>query len=193
MRLFLGIFPPKEILNSFSPIFSSIVKYDKYLRIVDKKNIHVSVRFLGNSISQESFSLLREAFDESIPSLPVCNIKIKEIRFGFPGRRWPRILYISIIKNEGLLLIYNTINKIIDKLDMADIYIDKHSSNPRFHITLARTKTRINQVVINNIRKTIESHELWEGFQVNTINFMESVLTKEGPEYSSIKKYKLHP
>lgn len=193
MRLFLGIFPTKEIIESFTNIQKQLEQYSKFLRFVDPDLIHLSLRFLGNDVSKETLEELSPLLKSETSLLSQFNVRIKEARFGFPGRRWPRILYASVVDNENLLKLSQTINSTIEKLNPQDIFEDKHSQNPIFHFTIARTKARLNNEVVRSIRNTLKKAELWEGFGVNSVKLMSSVLRTEGPEYEVVEEMKLNP
>jgi 2'-5' RNA ligase len=180
MRLFLAIFPPKEIAESFAKILENLRSYNKYLRFVKHEHMHISLRFLGSDVSEESLKKIQKVL-KSI-KFSSFNLKIKEVRFGFPGQRWPRILYVSVARNEALDKLASKLNADIDALDREDIYL-RDFRQPIYHFTLSRVKKKLNKKVVFDIRRKIESVELWEGFRVGEICLVKSELKREGPKY----------
>lgn len=190
MRLFLAVFPPKEILTSFKETQLRLEKYKRSLRFVDPSIIHVTVRFLGGFVGERSLKLLLSSLSRDISRFEAFNLRIKEARFGFPGRRWPRILYVSIMKNEKLEELINGINSSLSGLNLEDVEEYKYRKET-FHFTLARTRGRLNRSIVANIRRELERVELWEGFRVSSISLVESELRREGPVYKVVKEIHL--
>jgi 2'-5' RNA ligase len=190
MRLFLAVFPPKEILESFEEIQGKLKRYTNSLRFIKPSIIHMTVRFLGGFVSDRSFELLVSSLSRDISNFEAFNVRIKEARFGFPGRKWPRILYVSIMKNEKMEGLVNSINSTLSRLNLEDIEEYKYRKDI-FHFTLARTKGRLNRSIIANIRKNLEKIELWEGFRISSVALVESELKREGPVYKVVKEIRL--
>jgi 2'-5' RNA ligase len=189
MRLFLGISPPKEIINSFKNIQLSLNQFKKYLRFVKSDHIHVTLRYLGNEISKETYELISSRLEKIAKSHRGFNIQIKEVNYGFPGRYWPRILYVGCKQSEGLLRLYNSIHSSLNSLQCDEIFYDQRKDNPSFHITLARTKSKLTKDVVRNIRNSIKKSELYEGFQVKSFSLIESTLQTDGPVYKVLDKF----
>ena len=191
MRLFLAIFPPREIGNSFKKIQERLMAFEKNLKFVDPAIIHMTVRFLGAHISDQSFKKIFPVIRSVIVQQDQFNVRIKEARFGFPGRRWPRILYVSIARSESLNKLLSCLNLETDSLNLSDIYEYKHQGNPIHHFTLARSRKNLTRVVVANIRSVLAKCELWEGLRVKEISLVKSKLTREGPEYQTVEEFKL--
>lgn len=190
MRLFYAIFPPDEISKSFRDIQLRLEKFDKYLKFVESSQIHMTIRYLGGFVSEDSFRKLQPVLREEISKFEAFNIRIKEARYGFPKRRWPRILYVSTAKSESLNKLISRTNFILEKLGLEDIQQVRHRGGS-YHFTLARTKSRLTKQVISKIRAELARLDLWEGFRVDTISLIESELRKEGPKYKVVDKIKL--
>jgi 2'-5' RNA ligase len=188
MRLFLAIFPPKEITDSLVEVQTKLHTFDKYLRFVRKDQIHISLRFLGSNVSEKSFEKLLAAFNEL--KFESFNVRIKEARFGFPGKRWPRILYVSLMKNEALDKFMRKFNEKIEVLELSDIQ-EERSGSPIYHFTVARVKTRLTENIVFDIRRKLEDVKLWEGFRVDKVVLVKSELFKEGPEYELVGRINL--
>lgn len=167
-----------------------LISYDKYLKFTEPELIHITVRFIGGSVSRKSYGKLSSIIEGEILKHEAFNIRIKEARFGFPNQRWPRILYVSVMKNENLDKIVSCVNNAISSLNLPDIEEYKYRDN-MFHFTLARTKSRLNIEVIANIRKALKKMNLWEGFRINSIKLIESELKKECPVYKVLNEIKL--
>ncbi len=189
MRLFIGIFPPKEILDSFVEIQNGLDQFKNYIRFTKKENIHITVKYLGDDISKDSLNGIIKDVRKVTNKTEAFDIRLKSIRYGFPGRRWPRIMYISIYRSLELNTILSKIN---DKLNCYnDIHKEKYDLSSMYHFTLARSKKGLTREVILDIRKRIEKIDLWDGFHVNKLGLISSKLDNNGPLYKNIESFSL--
>jgi len=60
MRVFLGIFPPAEVVNDFRSFKQQLKKQKQNLRFVPAPDVHLSVKFLGTNVSQASAELVKD-------------------------------------------------------------------------------------------------------------------------------------
>lgn len=190
-RIFLAIFPPGEVVDSLAKIQDDIMQYDSYLRFVDKKQMHVTVRFLGREVSSSSFANIKSDLEVYFEDKNQFNLKMGEVHYGFKGRKWPRILHVKIPRNQYLDQLLSGIEDVVSKEEYTDINDIVHGKS-QFHITLARTKNRLTEEVVRGVRKILKRAEVWSGFKVRSICLVESTLTQKGPVYDIAKRYKLN-
>lgn len=189
MRLFLGIFPPKEVLDAFLSIQKDLSHYSKYLRFTQKNNIHLTLKFLGNDVGDIEMAQIMSIMNRQLKTKEGFNLKIKDIQYGFPGRRFPKILYVSVHRNSYFELLLKGVNEGLEKVESIEEY--DYGRSQIFHFTLARTKKHVSREIILKIRNLLEKVKLWEGFRVSSIDLVVSELKKEGPVYKKIKSFKL--
>ncbi|MBN2016177.1 RNA 2',3'-cyclic phosphodiesterase [Candidatus Dojkabacteria bacterium] len=191
MRLFLAIFPPEEVLEFLKGIQRDLNQFNKFLKFTEPELIHITLKFLGSDVSRDCLEEFLPLLKQKVSCFEQFNVRIHEARFGFPDQRWPRILYVSVKNNERIDKLSSTINAAIEGLDLPDILSEKWLDKPTFHFTIARTKSRITESVIFDIRRKLKQIELWEGFLVKKIKLVESSLYKEGPKYEVIEELEL--
>lgn len=191
MRLFLSIDPSEEISHDLLKVREHLEDYTSYMRFVCTENVHLTIRFLGSEVSKDSLKKIKKVLDLEIKNFSKFNIRFNCVQFGMPGRKWPRILFVSVAKNEVLDQILSNLNHRIESYNLDDIELFRFSSNPVYHITLARVKRRLNKEVVEGIRKRIRRFEMLDGFRVTGVRLYESKLTNKGPEYTEIKSYNL--
>ncbi|MBU0976634.1 MAG: RNA 2',3'-cyclic phosphodiesterase [Patescibacteria group bacterium] len=189
MRAFLAIYPSTNVLNSLIELQSSVKRFKKYLRFTRSENIHLTIRFLGDIVNEGSIGLIGKGLKEIISQTPSFDLRIKESKFGFPGQRWPSILYTRVAKSEGL----DRLNQVFGKVqgNLGDVEQVLHESDPIYHFTIARVNSRLNNQVVTDIRNKIAGIELWREFHVNKIFLLESIFRESGPEYRIVSSLHL--
>lgn len=193
-RLFLAIFPPKEYLDVFRDTLRRFGKEKRNLTFVPVDQMHVTMRFLGSQISEESKELLINELKLHEGNYGKAILNIKKIQFGFPMETYPKILMADIEDNESMLGITNRIHSIVKKLDLYDTINWKERKSTSYHITLARMKekgTRKHGKFIQKITKELQTPKL-EPALINEMYLMESVIQHgKAPVHRKIETIKL--
>lgn len=191
MRTFIAVFPPDELLKEFQKIQATLKsKFPTYLRCVKAEHLHLSMRFLGEIEEQEE-KLLADELEKNLSSVKSFNVRLHEVAFGFRAQRYPRILFVSVMKSTGLSHVSKTIDTSIKNTLINKPFDELRTRETVYHITLARTKRRMPLRVIKNIKHFLTKISLWEGFRVDKIHLLKSELSTEGPTYSSLATYSL--
>ena len=155
MRLFLGIPIPdkvKQEIDSFSE------KITGRFKRVEKKNLHITLKFIGeadkNKIVEKLQNFEFERFKASLGDLGF-----------FPNKDYIKVAWIGIGKgNQRIIELYEKIGEILGK-----------ERNFVPHITIARVKARTN---LNELDFNSDSE-----FLVDKIVLFSSELTPKGPIY----------
>lgn len=183
MRTFVALFPPQEILDSFIHIQERLSQYKRYIRLTDPPLIHLTIRFLGDNVPLKVMQEFIKEIKVALQETTAFNLRLQEIRYGFPGKRWPRILYVSAVENVALSSLKTKIEQVIEKNKNAEYFQKVETRDEIFHFTLARSNQNLHTEVIRQIRNELKKVELWEGFRVSYIHIVESILQTEGPKY----------
>jgi len=191
MRLFIAYFPSKEIIREFKEIQKSLKQFTSHLKFTKSAIVHITLRFLGNDVSGKSYEMILPGLKDIISNSNSFNVRFGETRLGFPGRRNPRILFISTLRNEGFDKLLSRINTHVDSFQLPDIVDYKLRNESHFHFTLARTRRRLKVDTIQGIHRRLEEANLPDGFRVKKISIVESELKREGPEYSIVEEISL--
>ncbi len=154
--------------------------YKKFENVkwVAQDNFHITLHFLGYLTNKE-IKKVGEVL-KNINNLNIKNIKanINGIDcFPHPGQA--KILFLKI--KQGSKELEKIQNNIAQKLNKKVNYkLEKRKWIP--HVTVARFKNSKN-ISINSFK------EIKHSFLVNSIDLMESTLSRKGPTYSILKKY----
>jgi len=147
---------------------------------VDEAQLHLSLRFIGE-VPPDDCTRIRECL------LKVLQPSFQVILSGvgtFPHSRNPRVVWVGVARNEGLVQLRN---KIEYQLNSIGIPGEKRRFHP--HITLGRVKT--NKVA--RMGEYLAHYDLFrsEPFPVERFTLFSSLLTPSGAKYSKVAEYPL--
>jgi RNA 2',3'-cyclic 3'-phosphodiesterase len=205
MRLFVAITLDETIKENLIPIQESIKKYQPHAKLVERENIHLTLRFLGEiaeATLPQVFEALSVAHDYESFEMELKNIG------AFPSAKKPRIIWIGCEDNDSVL------NKLYQSIESGLRAIGLPPDDKAFsaHITLARDSRpsrfsgiRVTTTGSNNTarNKAPQSNYNFEALlkkypsnpvgtqTVRQITLFQSTLTSDGPIYTNIRDFKL--
>ncbi len=171
MRLFTCVLIPNKIKLSLLKFQDELSRIPIKGNFVEKDNLHITVTFLGEKNENETKGIMNglNKLDANIFRIQLNGIKI------IPGMNNIKIIGISVRDKDKRLkdLIEKTVRNI------GGVY----------HLESKLTLCRVSKIfdknkVLDFLRKN--QHVKFGEFEVNSINLMESVLTKNGPLYKNI-------
>jgi len=192
MRLFIGIFPPQDIISRIRDSIRKLDKIKRNLKFVPYDQMHITLKFLGNSVSDESYDKIVKSLNRITPSLSQIKISFDNIWFGFPGRRYPHVIFFTISKNKELDALSKTIHEEIKELKLLDTIRRMDNKKLINHLTIARTKHSISASFARNTRKLLQEFQVSDmSFVADEIILIRSDLTNTGPLYKKMARFKL--
>jgi len=151
------------------------------VKAVEKENIHITLKFLGEVKSADSIIKKLEEVEH-----PPFNIEIKGIGF-FPSQSKMRVVWVGVEKGRDEI---TTLAKMIED-KMAKLGFKKEN---RFvpHATIARIK-RIDSGGRSKLLKALEDYSNFEFGEmiVDKFHLKRSTLTPKGPIYDDVRVFKL--
>jgi len=166
MKIFISINLPQEIKNKLYEIPKIIGKGSAKIRFVPKKNYHCTMKFLGETTE--------EKLNEVIKKLSKINFKSFKIKiYG---------IWIGIQDTKELLYLYNAVDS--ETLNFTNSYM---KYNP--HITIGRVITVKSKNSL--IKKINEIKFAPMEFEVKDFCLCESITTKDGVNYKTLKRFSL--
>ena len=168
-----------EIVRHLTEAQVDIAKTGADLKLVEPKNIHITVRFLGN-ISPEMVNKIYGAMENV--SFKPFQVEIKGLG-AFPNLRFPRVVWAGIRKGaEELRNIFEQLEPQLRKLGFQP---DPKGFSP--HITIARVKTGRNKAELAKTLKELAEKEF--GVMIaKCLRLKKSTLTPRGPIYTTLKE-----
>ena len=179
IRTFVGFELPEKIRSFISSIQEDLKSNRLDARWVQPKNIHLTLKFLGN-INKDDTQKVGAAIFKSAADYAPISLAAKGIG-AFPGINRPRVLWIGIKGQIDMLIQLQ--KSLDDKLE--EIGFPKENRPFKGHLTLARVKGRINQAkLINAIKKYGEFEP--KSFIADNIILFKSDLKSTGAVYTKL-------
>ena len=178
MRLFIGIFLPEEILDYLYEVQNKLKKsLPAKITWVTKKVLHINLKFIGE-VNESNLSLIKERLNK----IKFKPFKVKLDKIGvFPNENYIRVIWIGFKQERRII-------ELQQKID-AEL-LDLFPKDQRFsaHLTFGRVKfIKDKEEFRKNIKLEIKDKEI----QVNEFCLVKSELSKDGPKYEILERFKL--
>jgi len=186
LRLFWAVNLPPDLKSRLYGIGSLLKAAGADARWVEEGNLHVTVRFLGDT-DPALIPRIIETVSDSLKGLSKFRLDIKETGF-FPGVSRPRVFW------AGLGGEIDALKKIALAVDnaMAGLGFPREGRSFAPHITLARIKSPHNiGELARAVKRESPGINKLGGFDVRSVDLMSSMLSRSGPAYSLVSAVKL--
>lgn len=189
MRLFIGIFPPKETLDTLRDISREYSKQKHNLRFLPIDQLHITLKFIGPSVSEHSKNVLIDDFEKFKGAFGSFDVKIKQIQYGFKKEKFPKYLLANIEDNPMLEKISKVLHQGVkdNRLDDTILWREKYVND--FHITLAKLKSTATNSTAKQIKQLTADINIADipAFKVEYLFFVESYYIRgKGPFYRKL-------
>ena len=176
MRLFIAIEIPENIKVYIAEIQGNIGNNTNKIRFVNKNQIHLTLRFLGE-VQKDKTEIIMELLKKI--TFDSFSVHLDSIGV-FPSESYIRVIWIGLKPEEPVLELQKTIDENLKKSF-------KKEENFRPHLTLARVKyIDDKENFINKLKKIkIENKKI----DVNNFKLVKSTLTLEGPVYEDLETF----
>lgn len=177
MRLFVSVEIPKKIKDNLFELKREIPGNIAKINWVSKKNLHITLKFLGN-IDEKKIDELVEKLNKI--SFNEFKLEFDELGFfSFKGN--PKIIRLSF-KEDAYLI---NLQKKIDE-ELLDMFSLDQKFSP--HMTMGRIKLIKKKKELFDKLKNLNFSK--DEIIVNSFDLVESKLSKDGPKYKILKKFK---
>jgi 2'-5' RNA ligase len=182
IRSFFAIDLSLEIINEFNMIIHKINNNTPpIIKWVDRKNQHLTLKFLGNlkSIDVEP---IRDLLIKEITNISKFSITIARLGV-FPSTSRPRVIWIGIEESLDLLKVFLEIESATAAMGYPK---EKRLFSP--HITLGRVRRYSKPYEIKNLKTFLKIFNVRKigDMEINEINLYKSILKPTGPIYSKV-------
>jgi 2'-5' RNA ligase len=179
-RLFIAIEIPEDVRDDIYNLTAGMFKDKKYVKVVPVSNIHLTLKFLGDTDINE-IDRIKSAIKGTAGQFEKFNYKISGSINAFPEYQNARVVFVEIESGgEQICKIYNELE---NNLSRIKIEREKRKFSP--HITVARLKNRENlKELINKQEKKIN-----RTLSCNGLTLFESQLKPEGARYIVLDKF----
>lgn len=177
MRAFIAVDLPETIKENLIRFIDDCRRIQtRLIKYVEKENLHLTLKFLGEAESNRIEGLSKElrTIKSARPEILVRNTR------GFPNVFFPKVIWAGIQENENLNLLFMKIEEYSVKSGFEK---ENRSFNP--HLTIARVKGNPDKELLTFLK---ENKNLDFGsFKADEFKLYESKLTSGGPVYSVIE------
>ncbi len=178
-RLFLAVPASDEVINPVLESLEASLEQLPPLVAVPRKNLHMTLIFLGNqgtdSTDKELIPLIEETLAECHPG----RIHFRQVA-GFPHTRSPRHLVLEGVASASAQGLQNNLREALNRFLPEENGKDKHW---RPHITLARFQEKQ--------PRPIEPVPWQSEFPFNELVLYRSETTMHGPVYHELRRWSL--
>jgi 2'-5' RNA ligase len=170
----------EEILRKITAAQSILAKTGADLKLVEPKNIHITLRFLGNITSTTAERIYAEMTKVQFTGF---DVKIRGVG-AFPQLRYPRVLWIGI--TQGADQLRGIFGQLEPRLQALGFAPDSKGFSP--HLTIARVRSGRNREAL--VKHVNENTNLEFGtIRAECLRLKRSDLTPKGPIYSTLKEF----
>lgn len=148
------------------------------IKWVEKKNLHVTLLFLGEIVDRELHNVCRAVADVAREMEPFA-LSVRGLG-GFPHSRRPRVVWAGIdAGSEELIALHDALEEPL--LELGCYRREVRAYTP--HLTLGRVESETDSAWVG---EKIAEQESWDGgeMEVSAIQVMSSELRREGPIYT---------
>lgn len=154
------------------------------LKLVDPRNIHLTLRFLGN-VASPRLAEIQERLDDIVFNPFQATVKGVGV---FPSQRRVNVVWIAF--ETGHLEIIDLYQQVNTRLVECGFQPERRRFSP--HITIARVRSGRNRVQL--VEAIVADQATTFGtFQVDALKLKKSVLTPQGPIYTTLHTVHAHP
>jgi 2'-5' RNA ligase len=180
MRLFVALSISAEVRDSLASLLIQLHRADSKLRWVHPSNLHVTLKFIGNSRDEQLPNIIDALGKVGTPvGIP---IEVRRIGF-FPNDRRPAVIWAGIDAPPELALLAQRVDQVLTECG-----VSAETRPFRAHLTLARLKESL---LSEPLRAAIRnSKDQVFGRQFSTqFHLMESKTKSTGAEYTTLHSF----
>ena len=170
----------ESVLKRIAGVQDLLDKSGADLKLVETKNIHITVRFLGNVTPRTVEKIFEEM--KNVQFTPF-DVKVSGVG-AFPDVRYPRVVWAGI--TEGANQLRSIFSQLEPRLKNLGFAPDPKGFSP--HLTIARVKSGKNKAELARLITENAKYE-FGNVRAECLRLKRSDLTPKGPIYSTLKEF----
>lgn len=184
MRTFIAIELPAQIQDKLSELQTLLKKSGADVKWVEPKNIHITLKFLGE-IDEDKSVKITGIIEDIAERSKQFHISLSSLG-AFPKIEFARVIWVGIDKGDKeTKALAKELEEKFEKLE-----IHKEERLFSSHITIGRVRSPLNK---DKLAKTLEEMENYFSgknieFNVTRISLLKSTLGSSGPIYEPLKE-----
>jgi 2'-5' RNA ligase len=153
------------------------------VKTVELKNIHITLKFLGNT-DEDHIEKIENIIKDSLEGIEPFGIDLKGAGV-FPNMNYMKVMWIGIEPIDLLASIAKKIDENLSKLGF-----EKEKRPFSAHLTIARIKSAKNKEKLKQIMEKYQEID-FGSINVESIKLKKSDLTPKGPIYTTLKDVRI--
>lgn len=183
LRCFIAIELPEEIRKALAEAQRELKIFGADIRWVRPENIHLTLKFLGDTQEEDIESISRE-ISEICSGFSSFSMELAGLGI-FPGTRQPKVLWAGLNGSKEIIELQKDIDSTMAHFGFKP---EKRIFSP--HLTLGRFRSPKNKDALLRAiaSENVKKHGL---FEVKTVALIKSSLTNSGSVYTKISEANL--
>jgi RNA 2',3'-cyclic 3'-phosphodiesterase len=189
LRTFIAVNIPPSIQQAIQKKVNDLRRYaGDSIRLVKVKNIHLTLKFLGD-VSPSDVEKLTQILRAEADSCPAFDIAIGGLG-SFPNSKQPRVLYIGVQAPAGLEALQGGIESACSRLGYES---DSRPFSP--HLTIGRVRDHVSPGDLQKVRRALEETQIDSlgTLRVDSVHLYKSELKPGVPSYTKLFSALLKP
>lgn len=178
LRCFIAIDITEQIRRDLGEIIDRLKKHDTDVKWVPSENIHLTLKFLGNTPEKLLPKIREELFNVVLYYKPFY-ITIYTTGV-FPNRKYPRVIWIGVKDSEILRRLYVDIENA-----MVSLGFKKENKKYSPHLTIGRMRSQKGIMNLIHVLDTFKDKD-FGNINIKQIKLMKSELKPQGAIYSCL-------
>jgi len=170
----------EQVLGRLAAAQKLLVDTGADLKLVEPKNIHVTIRFLGDI----SLGMVDKVY-EAMKNVKFTPFSIQLSGLGvFPSLNYPRVVWAGM--TDGVEQLKSIFTQLEQKIRALGFSADAYGFSP--HLTIARVRSGVNKQHLAELVTKKADYEF--GFiKADCLRLKRSELSPKGPTYSTLREF----
>ncbi|MFH2049841.1 MAG: RNA 2',3'-cyclic phosphodiesterase [bacterium] len=185
MRLFIALPLSSSVENNLAVIIEKLKNYGGKVKWVDPGQIHITVRFLGET-NEHQIPFIKEIIDNISTKYNSYNLSIDRLG-GFPNLNKPRVIWAGFTDDDQINIMARMVKEV--EYDIRKLGFDPDEKRFRPHLTLGRVK------VPNGLEELLDAIRSYQiepiTVKLDRLRLYQSTLTPQGPIYECLHEVML--
>ena len=182
MRCFIAIGMPHETENRLRSLIEQLKPLSHAVKWVAPENLHLTLKFLGETHEDKVPEIIGALRDVTAGHKPFT---LTAHGTGvFPNANWPKVVWVGLDSEGGLLALHSDIEKAMEPLGFAP---EKRAFSP--HLTIGRIKVgRDKPLQLEHLMHeiTTRKEEDFGSFEVSEVALVKSDLRPAGAVHTTV-------
>jgi 2'-5' RNA ligase len=188
MRLFIAVDLSGEIRKKVAELINQLKGLDVDVKFTEPKNLHFTLKFLGEVRASEGdegvVKDIETSINKAISDIKPFRISVQVLGyFGSPSHIKTLWIDTALPGREVLVKLASQLNVSLD-------HIRHEDREPKPHLTIGRVKSGRNREALLSFIEQNKHVKLGE-MDVKLVKLKQSVLSREGPQYTDLKVFEL--